>query len=157
MLNSSKRKRLRRKLNKTKISKLKFVGNNADGLLNKLESLENMLQENPSVFFIQETQMLRPGRIKTPSANRYTWYELHRTSKASKGEKGGGIAIGVLNVLQPSWVSEGDDDAEAITVEIWVEGFPVRLICGYGPQEYDKIERKDKFWSFKCRSNKCNK
>ena len=106
------------------------------------------MKENPSVFFIQETQLQRPGRIKTPSANRYTWYELHRTGKASKGEKGGGIALGVLNVLQPSWISEGDDDAEAITVEIWVEGFPIRLICGYGPQEYDKKDRKDKFWAY---------
>ena len=48
-------------------------------------------------------------------------------------------------MLQPSWISEGDDDAEAITVDIWVEGFPIRLICGYGPQEYDK---KDKFWAY---------
>ena len=107
-----------------------------------------MLKENPSVVFIQETQLQRSGRIKTPSANQYTWYELHRTSKASKGEKGGGSTIGVLNVLQPSWISEGDDDAEAITVEIWVEGFPICLICGYSPQEYEKFDRKEKFWSY---------
>ena len=50
-LNKSKRKRIRRKQNKTKTSKLKFFGNNADGIMNKLESLENMLQELPSVFF----------------------------------------------------------------------------------------------------------
>ena len=107
-----------------------------------------MLKENPSVFFLQETHLQRQGRITTPSANKYTWYELHRTIKSSKGEKGGGIAIGVLNVLQPSWISEGYDEAEAITVEIWVQGFPVRLICGYGPQEYDKSDRKDRFWSY---------
>ena len=35
-----------------------------------------------------------------------------------------------------------------MTVEIWVEGFPVRLICGYGPQEYDKKERKESFWNY---------
>ena len=127
---------------------MKFFGNNADGIMNKLESLENMLQELPSVFFIQETHVKRAGRIKTPSARKYTWYELIRTSNASKGEKGGSIAIGLLNVLQPSWISEGDDEAEAITVEIWVKGFPIRLVCGYGPQEYDKRDRKDKFWSY---------
>ena len=143
-VNKSKKKRIRRKEKKTLTSDLKFFGNNADGLLNKLESLENMLKENPSVFFLQETH----GRITTPSANKYTWYELHRTIKSSKGEKGGGIAIGVLNVEQPSWISEGDDEAEAITVEIWVQGFPVRLICGYGPQEYDKSDRKYCFWSY---------
>ena len=51
-------------------------------------------------------------------------------------------------MLEPSWISEGDDDAEAITVEIWVEGFPIRLVCGYGPQENDTTERKDKFWKY---------
>ena len=147
-LNTSKEKRIRRKQKKTKTSDLKFVGNNANGLANKLESLENILKDNPSVLFIQETHLQRTGKIKTPSAHKYTWYELIRTSNASKGEKGGGLAIGVLNVLQPSWISEGDDEAEAITVEIWVEDFPICLICGYGPQEYDKTHRKEKFWSY---------
>ena len=54
-LNNSKKKRIRQKQNKTKISTLKFIGNNANGLFNKFESLENMLKENPSVVFIQET------------------------------------------------------------------------------------------------------
>ena len=62
--------------------------------------------------------------------------------------RGGGIALGVLNCLDPSWISEGDDSIEALTVEIWVEGFPIRLLCGYGPQEYDHKERKDKFWNY---------
>ena len=31
--------------------------------------------------------------------------------------------IGVINHLDPSWMSEGDDEAEALTVEILVEGF----------------------------------
>ena len=146
--NKSKQKRIRRKQNKTKLSTLKFIGNNADGIMNKLESLENILKENPSAIFLQETQSNRPGRIKTPSSKKYTWYELHRTQKAPKGEKGGGIALGVLNILEPSWISEGDDDAEAITVEIWIEGFPIRLVCGYGPQVYDKYPRKEKFWAY---------
>ena len=120
-----------------------------DGLQKKLESLENVIKsENPSVLFFQETKLGRSGKIKTPSSKMYTWYELHRTQEAQKGEGGGGLAVGVLNDLDPSWVSEGDDDAEALTIEIWVEGFPVRLICAYGPQENDNKERKDKFWSY---------
>ena len=58
------------------------------------------------------------------------------------------MAIGVLNILDPSWISEGDNDTEALTIEIWVGGFPIRLICGYGPQEGDKVERKNKFWEY---------
>ena len=123
-----------------------------DGVLKKLESLENLiLNANPAVIFLQETQVKRSGRIKTPSSAKYTWYELNRTPKAPKGQNGGGVAIGVQNGLEPSWISEGDDDSETITVEIWIEGFPIRLICGYGPQETDKKERKDKFWKY-CNS-----
>ena len=117
--------------------------------MNKLESLEYVLKtENPGAIFLQETKVGRSGRIKIPRNLNYTWYEHNRTKNASKGPKGGGLAIGVLNTLEPSWINEGDDDAEALTVEIWIEGFPIRLICGYGPQEGDKTERKDKFWDY---------
>ena len=149
MFNKSKRKRIRRKKNKNKEYSLKMIGNNANGLLCKLRSLEHVLSvEKPAALFIQETKLKRAGRIKTPSCSIYTWYELHRTGNADKGQNGGGLALGVLNVLEPSWVSEGDDDAEAITIEIWVEGFPIRLVCAYGPQEGDKKERKNKFWEY---------
>ena len=66
----------------------------------------------------------------------------------NKGEKGGGIAIGVLNALEPSWISEGNDNTEALTIEIWLNDLPVRLICGYGPQEYDDKDRKEGFWEY---------
>ena len=33
-------------------------------------------------------------------------------------------------------------------MEIWAQGFPIRLICGYGPQEYDRKERKEAFWTY---------
>ena len=88
------------------------------------------------------------GRIKTPCCKQFTFYELHRTREAENGDKGGGLAIGVINDLNPTWISEGDDNVEALTVDIWVEGFPIRLICGYGPQEYDKKVRKLSFWSY---------
>ena len=114
-----------------------------------MESLEYILAtEKPSVMFLQETKLGRSGRIKTPSSSKFTWYELHRTEGAEKGPKGGGIALGVLNILEPSWISEGDNDTEAITVEIWLEDFPIRLVCGYGPQENDSRERKEKFWKY---------
>ena len=58
------------------------------------------------------------------------------------------IAIGVLNALELSWISEGGDDTEALTVEIWLGGFPVRLVCGYGRQEYDQKEQKEGFGEY---------
>ena len=147
--NKSKKKRNRRKKNKVKDITLKLLGNNVDGILNKLESLENIIKtENPGAIFLQETKVGRTGRIRIPSNKTYSWYELIRTTSAEKGEKGGGLAIGVLNILEPAWISEGDNDAEALTIEIWVEGVPIRLICGYGPQEGEKSERKEKFWNY---------
>ena len=119
--NKGQRKRISRKENKEKSFTLTFLGNSVDGLINKLESLEHLIvSENPSALFFQETKMGRAGRIKTPSSKKYTWYELHITHEAEKGEKGGGLVIGVLNDLDPSWISEGDDNAEALTVEVWV-------------------------------------
>ena len=111
--------------------------------------MENILNtESPGAIFLQETKVGRVGRIKVPSNLKYTWYEHIRSQESEKGAKGGGLAIGVLNSLMPSYISEGDDDAEAITVEIWVGGFPIRLICGYGPQEGDKSLRKETFWKY---------
>ena len=48
----------------------------------------------------------------------------------------------MMNSLEPFWINEGNDDAETLTVEIWVNGFPIRLICVYGPQESDNKVRK---------------
>ena len=31
---------------------------------------------------------------------------------------------------------------------MWIERFPIRLICGYGPQEYDEKTRKECFWQY---------
>ena len=56
--------------------------------------------------------------------------------------------IGVINHLDPSQISEGDDEAEALTVEIWVDGFLIRLICGYGPQKNDDKKRKEILWKY---------
>ena len=102
-LNISKRKRKRKQENRKKEISLKLMGNNVNSLVQKLPALEHLLSvEKPSAIFLQETRLGRPGRIKTPSTTKYTWYELHRTINAKKGGKGGGIAIGVLNSLDPS-------------------------------------------------------
>ena len=74
------------------------------------------------------------------------WNDTNRFSR--QGGKRWGIALGVLNQLEPSWINEGDNDAEAITIDIWVGGFPIRLVCGYGPQEGDKVERKEMYWKY---------
>ena len=66
-------------------------------------------------------------------------YHIHQAEKS-----GGGLAIGALPEANPTVVSEGDEEAEILVVQIEIEGLSIRCICAYGPQEYDKSEKKDK-------------
>ena len=58
------------------------------------------------------------------------------------------ICFGVNKDLRSVWISQGDDEVEALTVEIWADDFPVRVVTAYGPQLGDSHERKRKFWQF---------
>ena len=53
----------------------------------------------------------------------------------------------MLFLQNPVWISDGDDDVEILVVEIHVNGCPIRMINGYGPQECNSVERKSLFWS----------
>ena len=118
------------------------MGVNAAGILNKLDSFENLIRsEEPSIFCLQETKAKKENQIKTESTKRYTIYELLR-----KNSNGGGLCVGVLIDLQPCWLSQGDDEVEFITIEVWIDDFPIRVLNAYGPQLGDSKERKDKFW-----------
>ena len=140
------KKKNRRKITrKNNIVNKKFrcVGVNAAGILSKLGSLDVILKTlEPSVFSMQETKVYKPGKIKTDYSVKYTIYELHRQKS-----RGGGICIGILNEMQPTWIAEGDDESEYLVVGLTLEKFKVRIISGYGPQVCDSIERKNKFWS----------
>ena len=43
---------------------------------------------------------------------------------------------------------EDNDDLELLVIEIEVCKLKVRCVNGYGPQNYDSVDKKDKFWSF---------
>ena len=107
--NKSKEKRNRRKerkRNKVSTKSLKIVGVNCAGLLTKLESFEKLLvEEEPSMFSLQETKLSKPNQIKTESSRNYTIYELLR-----KKSGGGGLSLGIHKDLQPVWINQGDDE-----------------------------------------------
>ena len=65
-----------------------------------------------------------------------------------KKSNGGGLCIGVQNNLKPVWVGQGDDEVEALAVELWVDDFPIRIVTAYGPQVSDAVERKLNFLDF---------
>ena len=120
------------------------MGVNCAGLLNKLESFEDLLiSKEPAIFCLQETKAKRLNQIKTESCKKFTIYELLR-----KKCNGGGLAIGVQTDLQPAWVDQGDEEVEVLVVEVWVNEFPIRIVNGYGPQLSDSVERKRKYWNF---------
>jgi exonuclease III len=109
-----------------------------------MHSFEKLLKnENPSAFCIQETKLKKVTQIRTESYKNYTIYELLR-----KNSNGGGLCIGVQNYLKPVWVGQGDDEVEALAVEIWFDDLPIRIVTAYGPQVGDSVERKLKFWDF---------
>ena len=123
---------------------MKIIGINAAGLSSKFESFENLLKnENPSIFCLQETKMKRINQIQTESSKHFTIYELNR-----QNSKGGGICIGVHKDLRSVWIAEGDDEVECLVVEVWINDFPLRVVCAYGPQLNDSLQRKHTFWDF---------
>ena len=134
-------KRARRKRVKDISTCLRFMGVNSAGLKSKFTTFKKVLSElKPSVFFIQETKFKTEGKLKLDN---YLVFELLRKSK-----EGGGLAIGCEPNLKPAWVREGDDDVEALSIDIFVQGMKIRCCVAYGCQEGDQAERKSKFWKY---------
>ena len=108
----------------------------------KLQSLENIICDiRPAIIGIQETHMKKIGQIKTPNSKEYQIYEHIRQNK-----NGGGIALAVIEELEPVWIKDGGDLAEAITIKVALGNtFNIRVTNAYGPQEYDSSDKKQFF------------
>ena len=120
---------------------IRFMGVNSAGLRSKLPTFKKVLSDlKPSVFFVQETKFKTEGKLKLDN---YVIFELIRRNK-----EGGGLALGCEKSLKPAWVREGDEDVEAISVDIFVEGVKIRYCAANGCQEGDLLERKRKFWKY---------
>ena len=117
------------------------MGVNAGGLQSKLLTLKKVLVElQPAVIFIEETKYRSEGKFKLEN---YEIFELTR-----KNREGGGLALGCLKNLNPVWVRDGDENVEALSIELYVNKLKIRCCVAYGPQETDKLERKNKFWEY---------
>ena len=135
--------RREKKTNAKRISKsLRFMGVNAAGLRSKLLTFQKVLADlKPSVFLIEESKCKNAGQLNL--GNNYIIYELLR-----QGRAGGGLALGCAKELQPAWVREGDDQVEALSVNIFLKNIKIRCCVAYGPQECDTLEKKDAFWNY---------
>ena len=117
------------------------MGVNSGGLKSKLKTLKKVLLElKPSVFFIEETKYKESGKFKIEN---YEIFELVRKSR-----EGGGLAIGCIKDLHPTWVREGNDLVEALSVDIFLNKLKVRCCAAYGCQENESNERKAAFWEY---------
>ena len=117
------------------------MGVNSGGLKSKLQTLKKVLIElKPSVFFIEETKYKNSGKFKIEN---YEIFELVRSNR-----EGGGLAIGCLKDLHPTWVREGNDIVEAISVDIFLKDIRIRCCAAYGCQENETKERKSAFWEY---------
>ena len=121
--------------------KMRFLGVNASGLKSKLKTFKKVLSElKPSVFFIEETKYKESGKFKFEN---YEIFELVR-----KNRDGGGLAIGCIKELHPTWVREGTDTVESISIDIFLKNLKIRCCAAYGLQENDLIENKTAFWEY---------
>ena len=101
-----------------------------------------MLSElKPSVFFVEETKLKDTGKLKLDN---YLIFESNRKSR----DGGGGLAIGCIKELKPAWVREGDDEVEALSIDIFVQSMKIRYVAAYGCQESDSLDRKLAFWNY---------
>ena len=89
---------------------------------------------------MQETKATHAGLIKFDGFFRY---EQIRSKK-----DGGGVTISALKTLQPVFVSDGGEDAEAVTIDIHVKQMAITITSAYGPQESAKNDIKALFWNY---------
>ena len=94
-----------------------------------MKTFKKVISElRPSVFFLEETKYKDAGKFKLDN---YEIFELVRESR----DGGGGLALGCLKELRPAWVREGDDQVEALSVDIYVKSMKIRCCVAYGCQE----------------------
>ena len=102
-----------------------------------------MKRLNAQIWLIQETKLKINETLKSEVTEKYQIYYLSR-----KDSQGGGLAIGVDKEIESTLLREGDDDIEALVVQIVIEKMPIKVIAAYGPQEGALKEKKEKFWKF---------
>ena len=100
--------------------------------------IENL---KPSVVFVEETKFVGDQTLKLDG---YVPYHKNRTS----ANGGGGVLLAVRVDLQPSFVRDGADKAEAISVVISTSKLDIRCCVAYGCQENENDEKKDDFWAY---------
>ena len=102
-----------------------MFGVNSAGIKCKLESLDVILNQlNPQIWTIQETKLKPNEKLKSEVTNKYQIYYLYR-----KESQGGGLAIGIDKEIESTLIKEGNDEVEAIVVQIMLDRFPIKVVA----------------------------
>ena len=138
------RKRCIKRNKKLKNKTLKLFGINAAGIKSKIDSFNEILSKiKPHIWMVEETKLKPHEKIQSGSLDEYQVFYLSRQEM-----QGGGLALGVNKMLESTFINEGDDETEVMSVLVVVGDMPIRVIVGYGVQENATKEKKDKFWDF---------
>ena len=123
---------------------VKLFGINCAGIKSKLKTFDFILNDlKPTIWMLQETKLRPHEKIACEALNDYQVFYLNRQIS-----QGGGIALGVEKSLESTLLNEGEKDIEVLSVKIFVEKFPIRIVTAYGPQENDLVDKKHRFWEF---------
>ena len=121
-----------------------MIGVNAAGIKCKLDSLNDILKRlQPQVWSIQESKLKPNETLHGEETDKFQIFYLNR-----KNSMGGGIAVGIDKDIESTLVREGDDNIEAMVLQVVLGTIPVKLVVAYGPQENALKEKKESFWEF---------
>ena len=114
------------------------MGNNANGIRGKLDSLKNAIKyfNNPSCITIQESK-LRGSNLKLPG------YQLFLKNRNVQGD---GLVTAVEENLPSFQVSTSENDV--LVIQTKIGEFDIRIINEYGPQEPKNDKEKQNVFEF---------
>ena len=116
-----------------------LLGNNAAGIKAKKESLEANINifKKPSCITLQETKLPQNSNFQVGN---YQVFQKNRNGA------GGGLLTAVDPDLDPVQIATRNEEAEILTVQIYLNNQKLRIINAYGPQDDDIQQSKLNFW-----------
>ena len=121
-------------------SLLVFAGVNPAGARSKWPTWKKIIrQSEASVWTMQETKCSQNNKLKMDD---FIIYEKVRSEK-----EGGGVAIAAKRDLNPVLTAEGEDEIEAISIDIHPSKIVISCTSAYGPQLRDSANKKSKLTS----------